>query len=268
MLLVSGVVDLDLFFTMTAFSDAVLAIVMVSVFIGSNLVLVVILVPFRSIGYWIVDKEGVVESRMVFLISKSRLLVIKFGFVGCNVILFDGTVLENMTELVVLFISELVLLLLNSLVLLSISVLSTPGEFADRFIVVISRVVFPGSMAPVIPICFQAGASEEKVRSVIFADQPSFPLRDLMWILWSHFSDSNPNLGVEFWPWTFQWDLTLHLLIWTVLHINRSHHQWFKGCILMYVNKAYLYSAKNLALRFLSKWSFVLYRLQQCGQVY
>ena len=40
------------------------------------------------------------------------------------------------------------------------------------------------------------------------------------------FSDSNPYSGVELRPWTFQWDLTLHLLIWTVLHINRYLHQW------------------------------------------
>ena len=33
--------------------------------------------------------------------------------------------------------------------------------------------------------------------------------------------------GVELWPWTFQWDLTLHLLIWTVLHINRCLHHWY-----------------------------------------
>ncbi len=39
-------------------------------------------------------------------------------------------------------------------------------------------------------------------------------------------SDSNPYSGVELRPWTFQWDLTLHLLIWTVPHINRSLHYW------------------------------------------
>ena len=39
-------------------------------------------------------------------------------------------------------------------------------------------------------------------------------------------SDSYPYSGVELRPWTFQWDLTLHLLIWTVLHINRSLHHW------------------------------------------
>ncbi len=44
------------------------------------------------------------------------------------------------------------------------------------------------------------------------------------WI--TEFSDSNPYSGVELQPWTFQWDLALHLLIWTVLHINRSLHHW------------------------------------------
>ena len=39
-------------------------------------------------------------------------------------------------------------------------------------------------------------------------------------------SGSNPYSGVELQPWTFQWDLTLHLLIWTVSHINRSLHHW------------------------------------------
>ncbi len=29
----------------------------------------------------------------------------------------------------------------------------------------------------------------------------------------SNISDSNPYSGVELRPWTFQWDLTLHLLI-------------------------------------------------------
>ncbi len=41
------------------------------------------------------------------------------------------------------------------------------------------------------------------------------------------FSDSNPYSGVELRPWTFQWDLTLYLLIWTVSHMNRSLHQCF-----------------------------------------
>ncbi len=44
-------------------------------------------------------------------------------------------------------------------------------------------------------------------------------------------SDSNPYSGVELRPWTFQWDLTLYLLIWTVSHINRNFHQcnsWIK----------------------------------------
>ena len=40
-------------------------------------------------------------------------------------------------------------------------------------------------------------------------------------------SDSNRYSGVELRPWTFQWDLTLHLLIWTVSHINRSLHNWY-----------------------------------------
>ena len=39
-------------------------------------------------------------------------------------------------------------------------------------------------------------------------------------------SDSKLYSGVELRPWPFQWDLTLHLLIWTVLHINRSVYQW------------------------------------------
>ena len=42
-----------------------------------------------------------------------------------------------------------------------------------------------------------------------------------------HISDSKLYSGVELRPWTFQWDLTLHLLIWTVLHINRYVHQWY-----------------------------------------
>ncbi len=37
-----------------------------------------------------------------------------------------------------------------------------------------------------------------------------------------HFSDSQLYSGVELRPWTFQWDLTLYFLIWTVSHINRS----------------------------------------------
>ncbi len=41
-------------------------------------------------------------------------------------------------------------------------------------------------------------------------------------------SDFNPYSGVELQPWTFQWDLTLHSLIWTVSHINRSLHQIWK----------------------------------------
>ncbi len=44
----------------------------------------------------------------------------------------------------------------------------------------------------------------------------------------SHVSDSKPYSGVELRPWTFQWDLTLHLLIWILSHINRSVHQWCK----------------------------------------
>ncbi len=42
-----------------------------------------------------------------------------------------------------------------------------------------------------------------------------------------NFSDSTSYLGVELRPWTFQWDLTLYLLIWIVSHINRSLHHWF-----------------------------------------
>ena len=38
-------------------------------------------------------------------------------------------------------------------------------------------------------------------------------------------SDSKLYSGVELRPWTFQWDLTLYLLIWIVSHINRSVHQ-------------------------------------------
>ncbi len=45
-----------------------------------------------------------------------------------------------------------------------------------------------------------------------------------------HLSDSNLYSGVELQPWTFQWDLTLYLLLWTVLHINRSVHQWSIKC--------------------------------------
>ena len=39
-------------------------------------------------------------------------------------------------------------------------------------------------------------------------------------------SDSKLYLGVESRPWTFQRDLSLYLLIWNVLHISRSVHQW------------------------------------------
>ncbi len=39
-------------------------------------------------------------------------------------------------------------------------------------------------------------------------------------------SDSKLYSGVELRPWTFLWDLTLYLLIWTVSHINRSVHHW------------------------------------------
>ena len=39
-------------------------------------------------------------------------------------------------------------------------------------------------------------------------------------------SDSNPYSGAELRPWTFQWDLTLYLLTWTMLHIYSSFHQW------------------------------------------
>ncbi len=42
----------------------------------------------------------------------------------------------------------------------------------------------------------------------------------------NYLSDSKLYSGVELRPWTFQWDLTLQLLIWTVSHINRSLHQW------------------------------------------
>ena len=45
-------------------------------------------------------------------------------------------------------------------------------------------------------------------------------------LTFSKVSDSNPYSGVTLRPWTFQWYLTLHLLIWTVSHINRSLHQW------------------------------------------
>ncbi len=54
----------------------------------------------------------------------------------------------------------------------------------------------------------------------------------LMWLLsemtWNlyHVSHFNPYSCVELRPWTFQWNLTLHLLIWTVSHINISLHQW------------------------------------------
>ncbi len=49
---------------------------------------------------------------------------------------------------------------------------------------------------------------------------------------WRENSDSNLYSGVEMRPWTFQWNLTLHLLIWTVSHINRSVHQWKLPCTL------------------------------------
>ncbi len=58
--------------------------------------------------------------------------------------------------------------------------------------------------------------------------------------LWVHrdpavnVNDSQLYSGVELRPWTFQWDLTLYLLIWTVLHINRSVHQWcWESCFYM-----------------------------------
>ncbi len=35
------------------------------------------------------------------------------------------------------------------------------------------------------------------------------------------------NTTVELQPRTFQWDLTLYLLIWIVSHINKSEHQWY-----------------------------------------
>ena len=47
-------------------------------------------------------------------------------------------------------------------------------------------------------------------------------------------SDSNPYSGVELRPWTLQWDLTLHLLIWTVSH--RSLHHW-SGTLLVRLYK-------------------------------
>ncbi len=42
-------------------------------------------------------------------------------------------------------------------------------------------------------------------------------------------SDAKLYSGVELRPWTFQWDLTLYLLIWIVSQINRSVHQWTMG---------------------------------------
>ncbi len=54
--------------------------------------------------------------------------------------------------------------------------------------------------------------------------------RELQKTKYHKFSDSNSYSGLELQPWTFQWDLTLHLLIWTVLHINRSLHQWVFKC--------------------------------------
>ncbi len=49
----------------------------------------------------------------------------------------------------------------------------------------------------------------------------------------SHFSYSKLYSGVELRTWTFQWDLTLHLLIWTVSHINRYVHQWFHATYIL-----------------------------------
>ena len=47
------------------------------------------------------------------------------------------------------------------------------------------------------------------------------------WEMPSYISDSYSYSGVKLRPWTFLWDLTLHLLIWIVLHINRSLHHWY-----------------------------------------
>ncbi len=41
-----------------------------------------------------------------------------------------------------------------------------------------------------------------------------------------HVSDGEIYSGAELTSWTFQWDLTLQLLIWSVLHINGSLHHW------------------------------------------
>ena len=49
----------------------------------------------------------------------------------------------------------------------------------------------------------------------------------LMPVNFKDISDSYPYSGVELRPWTFQWDLTLYLLTWTVSHINRYLHQWY-----------------------------------------
>ncbi len=64
-------------------------------------------------------------------------------------------------------------------------------------------------------------------------------LEDPAFCFWAQFSDSNLYSGVELRPWTFQWDLTLHLLIWTVSHINRSLRHWIPCSILLWLNRFY-----------------------------
>ncbi len=69
--------------------------------------------------------------------------------------------------------------------------------------------------------CFIISAHRVKVK-VVGGVLYTFDLQEVRL-----FSNSNSYSCVKLQAWTFQWDLTLQLLTWTVLHINKSLHQWF-----------------------------------------
>ena len=56
----------------------------------------------------------------------------------------------------------------------------------------------------------------------------------VFWVDLLLFSDCKLYSGVKLQPWTFQWDLTSYLLIWTVLHINRPVHQCIVSLLSQY----------------------------------
>ncbi len=77
----------------------------------------------------------------------------------------------------------------------------------------------------------------------------------LIWFHWcTDLSDSNPYSGVELRPWTFQWVLTLYLLIWTD-HLPHGRYTQLQ-------KKVYTLRFSGWVLKtYISKWDLVQLRL-------